>query len=103
MILVVWEAQVPQEHWAMLQQTYKDVQASRPEAIRQSWLVQNAHEPTLWSILALWDTGEAALADEQAPTAASAAHVFRVVGVTPRKTVSTVEAPMASLDLSNTP
>jgi hypothetical protein len=103
MILMVWEAHVPQDRWTMLQQAYEDEQMLRPAAIRQSSLVQDTHDPTRWSILVVWDTHEAALADDQTPAATSAARMFQAVGVTPMKTVSTVEAQMAPLNPSSTP
>jgi hypothetical protein len=103
MIVMAWEAHVPQERWAMLQQAYEDGQILRPAAIRQSFLVQDKMKPTLWRILVVWDSREAAVANEQSHAATSAVGIFRAVGVTPTKSVSTVEAQMAPLNPSSAP
>jgi quinol monooxygenase YgiN len=92
MMMVVWEAQVPQERWATLEQAYADGQSQRPAAIRAAFLLQDTVDPTRWRLAGMWESREALDAFLQTGATPSALLIFRAAGVEPTRSVFAVKA-----------
>ncbi len=90
MIMTVVEAHVDEEHWAELQDDYARRSQGLAPGIVQSMLVHSMFDPTLWQILTIWTSVEAARAMGQPGEARPADLMFRAAGAEPTHTVLTI-------------
>jgi quinol monooxygenase YgiN len=81
LVMTIVEAQVVQEQWATLQQTFAQVQ--RPDAIRAGFLVQDSADPTRWRIVSIWESRAAFEAYRQSVETPGAIVMFRAAGAEP--------------------
>lgn len=92
MLMLVWEAHVPQERWATLEQAYADGQSQRPAAIRAGFLLQDTADPTRWRLAGLWESRDAFEALRQSGATPPALLIFRAAGVEAMMSVFDVKA-----------
>jgi quinol monooxygenase YgiN len=92
MMMVVWEAQVPQERWATLEQAYADGQSQRPAALHAGFLLQDTADPTRWRLAGMWESRDALDAFRQSGATPPALLFFRAAGVEPTMSVFDIKA-----------
>jgi quinol monooxygenase YgiN len=92
MIMVVWEAQIPQDRWATFEQAYASGQSQRPAAIRAGFLLQDTADPTRWRLAGMWESREAFDAFRQSGATPPALLMFRAAGVEPTMILFDVKA-----------
>jgi quinol monooxygenase YgiN len=92
MVMVVWEANVPQDRWATLEQAYAAGQSQRPAAIRAGFLLQDTADPTRWRLAGMWESREALEAFRQSGATPAALQFFRAAGVEPTMIVFDIKA-----------
>lgn len=92
MILTILEASVAAEQWHTLQQAYQAGLGHLPPQMVQTFLVQQAKDPTKWQMLSFWHSSEAL--DEYRQTAGTPEGIlwFRAAGAEPSLTVCQVAA-----------
>ena len=90
MILTTLEASVAAEQWQTLQQAYQAGIEHMPPQIVQTFLVQQAKDPTKWQILTLWRSREALDEYRQAAGTPDGILWFRAAGAEPSLVVSSV-------------
>jgi hypothetical protein len=56
MIMVMWDAQIPQDRWAAFEQAYADGRSQMPAAIRAGFLMQDSTDPTQWRLAGVWES-----------------------------------------------
>ena len=57
-VLAIWEARVNADQWEPLKSAFADSASHMPAGVRELFLVQAEHEPSLWRAVSVWD-GEA--------------------------------------------
>jgi hypothetical protein len=92
MVMVVWDAQVPQDRWATPEQAYANGQSQRPAAIRAGFLLQDTADPTRWRLTGMWESREALDAFCQSGATPGALLIFRAAGVEPSMSVFDIKA-----------
>jgi quinol monooxygenase YgiN len=87
MIMVVWDAQIPQDRWAAFEQAYAAGQSQRPSAIRAGFLLQDTADPTQWYLAGMWESREAFETFRQSGATSPAQLMFRAVDVEPNMSI----------------
>ena len=95
MIFTLLEAHVAPEQWETLQQAYQAGLDHLPAQMAQTFLLQDARDPTRWSILSFWHS-RAAL-DEYRRGAGTPEGIlcFRAAGAEPALAVGNIVAQAA--------
>ncbi len=88
MFVVTMEAQVPPEQEERLTRAFAHVMKHRPDSVVQSMLMRDNLDPTLWRVLTVWDSREAADAYYVSNTNLPGAYVFHLSGLVPTATSS---------------
>ncbi len=81
MWMTVVEGHVAQERWAQFGEVF--AREPRPAALRATFLLQSASEPTLWRTIGLWASREEFEAYRQSVAVPGALAMFRAVGAEP--------------------
>jgi hypothetical protein len=81
MWLTIVEGQVAQEHWADFERVF--AAEPRPAALRQTYLLQSASDPTVWQTIGVWASREEFEAYRQSVAVPGALAMFRAVGAEP--------------------
>ncbi|HEX6607766.1 MAG TPA: antibiotic biosynthesis monooxygenase [Chloroflexia bacterium] len=95
MIFTLLEAHVAADQWQTLQHAYEAGLDRLPPQMVQTFLMQDARDPTRWSILSFWHSREAL--DEYRQTAGTPEGIlwFRAAGAEPTLAAGNVVAQAA--------
>ena len=92
-ILTIIEAVVVADSWPKLVEEYEKVEkSSLPQAVLNTYLIQDKNEPSLWRIVTTWDSFEAMSEYRQRVTTPIWMLVFENVGAAPKLIISEVRA-----------
>jgi quinol monooxygenase YgiN len=81
MWLTMVQGRVAQERWAEFEAIF--ARESRPAALRQTYLLQSATDPTLWQLIGVWASREEMQAYVQSVPVPGGPAMFRAVGAEP--------------------
>lgn len=81
MWMTVVEGHVAQERWSEFERVFAG--EPRPQALRATFLLQSASDPTLWQTIGLWASREEFEAYRQSVAVPGALAMFRAVGAEP--------------------
>lgn len=82
-VITILEAEVAQEKWKSLKDTYFKEATVIPESIKQTFLVQSQSQPDTWSIITHWRSQEDLDHMRAAEAVPVAVRIFRAVGAVP--------------------
>ncbi|MDE3228957.1 MAG: hypothetical protein KGO05_03670 [Chloroflexota bacterium] len=91
-VMTAVEGHVPTERWADFERTFMEMNAGRPSALIDSFLVQGIADPTLWRLVGVWHSREAFEAYRASVTMPGAAALFRSIGVEPDIAIFEIKA-----------
>ncbi len=83
MFISILEAQVAPEKRAALEEAFKGIVGHMPPGMEQIFLTNSTTEPTLWRMMAMWTSREAAEAIRFGPQTPGGILMFRGVGAEP--------------------
>ncbi len=83
MVMTVLEAQVAEDKWELLRQTYNQEIRTLDAGINQTFLLQDARNRTQWRIATVWDTREALDAMRASGQTPRGVVIFRAAGAEP--------------------
>ncbi len=87
MVLTQLEAQVAQDQWETLTQTFRSATENLDPGIVRTFLVQQGSDPSLWRILTFWESREALDRMRQSGETPRGVVIFRAAGANPVLTV----------------
>ncbi len=92
MIMTVLEASVAPDQWDTLRQKFAENSSRTPPQMVQSFLVQNAADPTMWQIIGIWRSRSALENYRQSTETPGGILMFRSVGAEPNLMILEVAA-----------
>jgi quinol monooxygenase YgiN len=82
-VMTVLEGKVGAERWAELDQRFAQLGGQRPAQLVQSFLAQSEADPTIWRLIAVWQSRQALDEYRAAAPTPGGVLLFRSLGVEP--------------------
>jgi len=91
-VLVIVEAQVPQDKWEALRNAFAQAMKNRLDGIISSHLTQDIHERNLWRISTIWESHETAMSHYESGATMPSMHAFHLIGIVPDMIITDIVA-----------
>jgi quinol monooxygenase YgiN len=81
MIVTILEGHVPSNRWNDFENSYREIIKHLPVQLKETFLIQDEHDPTLWRVISVWKSREDYDVIKFDPLYHSCSELYRSVGV----------------------
>lgn len=92
MIITILEGTVPTNKWDDFENAYREAIKHAPLELRETFLIQDEQEHTLWRIITVWRDRKSYEAIKSSQRYATCVEIYKNVGVTPTRRIFNVIA-----------